>query len=68
MLAKLTEMCLFTDATYFVDAMSSFGAIPVDMKQACIDYLVSSANKCIEGVPGFAYAICQVDQLSKCKG
>ncbi|MFQ5421286.1 MAG: aminotransferase class V-fold PLP-dependent enzyme, partial [Anaerolineae bacterium] len=38
---------------YFVDAMSSFGAIPLNLAQAKIDYLVSSANKCIEGVPGF---------------
>ena len=28
-----------------------------------IDVLVSSSNKCIEGVPGFAYAICRRDLL-----
>jgi 2-aminoethylphosphonate-pyruvate transaminase len=37
--------------------MSSFGAIPVEMEEAGIDYLVSSANKCIEGVPGFSFVI-----------
>ena len=40
-----------------VDAMSSFGAVPVSFSEARIDYLVSSANKCIEGVPGFAFII-----------
>merc|ERR1712241_314502 len=33
-----------------------------------IDFLVSSANKCLEGVPGFAYAICRKDSLNKCEG
>lgn len=42
---------------YFVDAMSSFGAVPIDFEAAHIDYLVSSANKCIEGVPGFGFII-----------
>lgn len=42
---------------YLVDAMSSFGAIPVALADAQIDYLVSSANKCIEGVPGFSFVL-----------
>ncbi|WP_165233992.1 2-aminoethylphosphonate--pyruvate transaminase [Aquisphaera insulae] len=37
-----------------LDAMSSFGAVPIDLKATGIDYLISSANKCIEGVPGFS--------------
>ncbi|MCP4362183.1 MAG: 2-aminoethylphosphonate--pyruvate transaminase, partial [Chloroflexi bacterium] len=42
---------------YFVDAMSSFGAIPLNLAQANIDFLVTSANKCIEGVPGFSIVL-----------
>lgn len=42
---------------YFVDGMSSFGAVPLNLADAGIDYLVSSANKCIEGVPGFAFVL-----------
>jgi 2-aminoethylphosphonate-pyruvate transaminase len=42
---------------YIVDAMSSFGALPVDLVRANVDYLVSSANKCIEGVPGFSFVL-----------
>jgi 2-aminoethylphosphonate-pyruvate transaminase len=41
---------------YMVDAMSSFGALPLDMKDG-IDVMVSSSNKCIEGVPGFSYVL-----------
>jgi len=44
------------DALFIVSAMSSFGAIPVDLAAARIDFLISSANQCIEGVPGFVLA------------
>ncbi|XP_071833004.1 2-aminoethylphosphonate--pyruvate transaminase-like isoform X1 [Apostichopus japonicus] len=53
---------------YIVDAMSSFGAIPLDMESGQIDFVVSSANKCLEGVPGFGYTICRKDILLQCKG
>ncbi|CAL4087296.1 unnamed protein product [Meganyctiphanes norvegica] len=59
---------LQSGAAYFVDAMSSFGAIPLDLMAGGVDYLVSSANKCLEGVPGFAYAICRKNHLISCKG
>jgi 2-aminoethylphosphonate-pyruvate transaminase len=48
---------------FVVDAMSSFGAIPLDMESAGIDFLVSSANKCLEGVPGFCFVIGRRDML-----
>jgi 2-aminoethylphosphonate-pyruvate transaminase len=44
---------------FIVDAMSSFGAIPIDFESAGIDFLISSANKCLEGVPGFSFVICR---------
>jgi len=42
---------------FIVDAMSSFGGVPIDLEQVPLDALVSSANKCIEGVPGFGFVI-----------
>ena len=33
-----------------------------------IDFLISSANKCIQGVPGFSFIICKKDALMACKG
>ena len=51
-----------------VDAMSSFGALPVSMAEDGIDVLVSSSNKCIEGVPGFSYALCRRDLLAASAG
>ncbi|HEY3853526.1 MAG TPA: 2-aminoethylphosphonate--pyruvate transaminase [Verrucomicrobiae bacterium] len=42
---------------YVVDAMSSFAGIPIDVETCGIDFLISSANKCIEGVPGFSLVL-----------
>jgi len=55
-------------AKYFVDAMSSFGAVPINLAECGIDYLVSSANKCIEGVPGFSFILCKLDSLMETAG
>jgi 2-aminoethylphosphonate-pyruvate transaminase len=55
-------------AVHIVDAMSSFGAIPIDLRQAHADFLISSANKCIEGVPGFAFVLARRDALTALRG
>jgi len=52
--------------SFIVDAMSSFGGIPVGLDN--IDAVVTSANKCIEGVPGFAISITRKELLEQCKG
>ena len=51
------------DITFIVDSMSGFGAYPLDLQAGNVHYVVSSANKNIEGVPGFAFAICRKDKL-----
>jgi 2-aminoethylphosphonate-pyruvate transaminase len=51
-----------------VDAMSSFGGMPIDLEKDGIDYLVSSANKCIEGVPGFAFTLARRDPFLAVEG
>ncbi len=55
-------------AAYIVDAMSSFGAIPVDLAGARVDFLISSANKCIEGVPGFGFVLARRARLLEAQG
>ncbi|HRF61891.1 MAG TPA: 2-aminoethylphosphonate--pyruvate transaminase [Candidatus Competibacter sp.] len=50
----------------FVDAMSSFGALPVDANELVFDGLVSSTNKCFEGVPGFGFALLRRKVLENC--
>ncbi len=40
--------------TFIVDAMSSFGGVEIPVADWGVDFLISSANKCIQGVPGFS--------------
>ena len=53
---------------FLVDAMSSFGGMPVDVRGWNIDCLISSANKCLEGVPGLAFAIVRTASLEASRG
>jgi 2-aminoethylphosphonate-pyruvate transaminase len=48
--------------------MSAFAGIEVDVPAGNIDFIVSSSNKCIEGVPGFAFIIAKKSTLEECKG
>ena len=65
---EVAELAKRYDKRYIVDAMSSFGGIPLDIAALNIDYLISSANKCIQGVPGFAFVIAREAELAACKG
>lgn len=53
---------------FIVDAMSSFGGVPIDLAALPADYLVSSANKCLEGVPGFSYVLARREALENTRG
>ncbi|MSU33617.1 MAG: 2-aminoethylphosphonate--pyruvate transaminase [Pedosphaera sp.] len=67
-IAALGAMSRRFGKTYIVDAMSSFAAYPIDFEACAIDYLISSANKCIEGVPGFSFVICRRANLLATEG
>ena len=51
-----------------VDAMSSLGGIPMTMDSLHADFLISSANKCIQGVPGFGFVIARRAALEESRG
>ncbi len=48
--------------------MSSFGGMEINVPSLGIDYLISSANKCIQGVPGFGFVIANLEKLLACEG
>ncbi|MCT4592719.1 MAG: 2-aminoethylphosphonate--pyruvate transaminase [Anaeromicrobium sp.] len=56
------------EKTLIIDAMSSFGGIEINIEELGIDFLISSANKCIQGVPGFSFVIGKKNKLLKCEG
>jgi 2-aminoethylphosphonate-pyruvate transaminase len=51
-----------------IDAMSAFGALPLDATATRFDALAASSNKCIEGVPGLSFVLCQEAALAETKG
>jgi 2-aminoethylphosphonate-pyruvate transaminase len=51
-----------------VDAMSAFGALPLDAATTQYDALAASSNKCLEGVPGIGFAIIRQSALEGAKG
>ena len=67
-LGGVSRVVKAADKILIVDAMSSFGGIPFDIGSLGIDYLVSSSNKCIQGVPGFGFVIARRSLLEQCAG
>jgi 2-aminoethylphosphonate-pyruvate transaminase len=61
--AELGRTVRESGRTFIVDAMSSFGGISMDLAADKIDFLISSANKCIQGVPGFAFVLARTAPL-----
>jgi 2-aminoethylphosphonate-pyruvate transaminase len=59
---------------FLADAISSFGAYPIgpgkafDLDAGPIDHVAISANKCLEGVPGFALVLSRRDAIERCAG
>lgn len=67
-LDEVAALCQRRGIRLIVDAMSSFGGIPIDMGRLGIEFLISSANKCIQGVPGFGFVIARRAALAACAG
>ena len=50
-----------------VDGMSSYAGIPIDIKKWSAGYLISSSNKCIQGMPGMVFVIFKKQLLEQLK-
>jgi 2-aminoethylphosphonate-pyruvate transaminase len=51
-----------------IDAMSAFGALPIDAKTTPFTALMASSNKCLEGAPGMGFGLIRRDALAASKG
>jgi len=67
-ISEISEATYAAGRKLLIDSMSAFGAIPLDVGQIRYEALVSSANKCIEGVPGFGFIIARKSELEAAKG
>ncbi|MFV2001426.1 MAG: 2-aminoethylphosphonate--pyruvate transaminase [Paracoccaceae bacterium] len=67
-LAEISAAVLGAGRKLLIDAMSAFGALALDVNEIGYQAMVSSANKCIEGVPGFGFVIAQKTELEAARG
>ncbi len=51
-----------------IDAMSAFGALPLDARETSFDAVVASSNKCLEGTPGLGFCIARGEALARTEG
>jgi 2-aminoethylphosphonate-pyruvate transaminase len=66
--AEISEAVYARGRKLLIDSMSAFGAVDLDVSRIRYEAMVSSANKCIEGVPGFGFVIAKVSELEAAKG
>lgn len=62
-LEEMVAACRARGVTTIVDAMSSFAGVPIDLGSAPADYVISSANKCIQGLPGLSFVVARKGAL-----
>jgi 2-aminoethylphosphonate-pyruvate transaminase len=67
-IAKLAELAERHGKSFLIDAMSAFGALPLDAKVSKFDAVAASSNKCIEGLPGLGFVVCRKTALEQAKG
>lgn len=64
----VAEVCAAHGRPLIVDAMSAFGALPIDARRLRFEAVVASSNKCLEGVPGVGFSIVRREALERAKG
>lgn len=56
-LDAIVAACRRRGVVTIVDAMSSLGGVPLDLRATPADFVISSANKCLQGVPGLSFVL-----------
>jgi 2-aminoethylphosphonate-pyruvate transaminase len=67
-LQQVADVCAKHGKGLIVDAMSSFGALPIDARETKFDALIAASGKCLEGVPGMGFVFIRKAVLDKCAG
>jgi 2-aminoethylphosphonate-pyruvate transaminase len=67
-LAEIAAAAARQGRRLIIDAMSSYGAIPIDTRSVPFDALVAASGKCLEGVPGMGFVIARRSALEASAG
>ena len=64
----IADLCRMTGKRLLIDAVSSFGALPIDLEQLQCDALILGGNKCLQGPPGLCWILARSEALAGCQG
>ena len=67
-LEEIATCCARHGKELIVDAMSSFGALDIDLTRHSMQAVIGASGKCIEGVPGMGFVVARKASLEKCAG
>jgi 2-aminoethylphosphonate-pyruvate transaminase len=67
-LAAIADVVARHGKSLIVDAMSSFGALPVDARATRFDAMIAASGKCVEGPPGMGFVLVRKGLLERCAG
>ena len=65
-LGPIAEIVQAAGRRLILDAMSSFGAMPIDVRATPCAAVIGSANKGLEGVPGLGIVVAELAHLGTC--
>ncbi|MGN8103102.1 2-aminoethylphosphonate--pyruvate transaminase [uncultured Pseudomonas sp.] len=67
-LPQIAEVVKRHGKRLIIDAMSSFGALPIDAREIPFDALIAASGKCLEGVPGMGFVFAEKHALAAAQG
>lgn len=67
-LEPVAALCRKHAKGLLIDAVASFGAVPIDARALRFDAVTLSSNKCMQGVPGVGWAVVQAQALESARG
>ena len=67
-LGAIARICAARSRGLLVDAMSAFGALPLDARTMPFEAAVAASGKCLESTPGLGFCIAQREALQRARG
>ena len=67
-LKEISDICKEFNVGLIIDAMSSFGALPISSREIQFDALISASGKCLESVPGMGFIFIRKAILESMQG
>ncbi len=67
-IAEIAKLVESHGRRFLIDAMSAFGALPLNTRKTRCDAVAASSNKCIEGIPGLGFVLSRKSALDETQG